>query len=87
MPYLALVLERLQANARGFGFFISDNEGEEDIFISAENLNGAMHRDRVMIRLIRKWGSREGEVVRVLERANTKIVGTFEKKKFWICNS
>jgi ribonuclease R len=73
---------RLQANARGFGFFISDNEGEEDIFISAENLNGAMHRDRVMIRLIKGNGrSREGEVVRVLERANTKIVGTFEKEK------
>jgi ribonuclease R len=37
----------LQGNAKGFGFFIPD-KGEEDVFISAENLNGAMHNDRIL---------------------------------------
>ena len=59
---------RLQGNARGFGFFIPDKE-EDDVFISAENLNGAMHNDRILIRLLRGNGrSKEGEVVRILER-------------------
>ncbi|NLW12796.1 MAG: ribonuclease R, partial [Clostridiaceae bacterium] len=64
----------------GFGFFIPDNREQEDVFLSAENLNGALHNDRIMIRVHKSDGrSREGEVTRVLERANKTIVGTFEK--------
>ncbi|HHU79595.1 MAG: ribonuclease R [Caldicoprobacterales bacterium] len=78
---LGFLTGRLQGNARGFGFFISDKD-EDDVFISAENLNGAMHNDRIMIRLLGSKGpSREGEVVRILERANKIVVGTFEKEK------
>ena len=61
--------------------FIPDKE-EDDVFISAENLNGAMHNDRILIRLLKGNGrSKEGEVVRILERANKTLVGTFEKDK------
>jgi ribonuclease R len=78
---LGFLTGRLQGNARGFGFFIHDKE-EEDVFIPAESLNGAMHNDRILIRLLKGNGlSREGEVIRVLERANKTIVGTFEKDK------
>lgn len=37
---LGFLSGRLQGNAKGFGFFIPDN-GDEDVYISAENLNGA----------------------------------------------
>lgn len=78
---LGFLAGRLQGNARGFGFFIHDKE-EEDVFIPAESLNGAMHNDRILIRLSKGNGrSREGEVIRVLERANKTIVGIFEKDK------
>lgn len=62
---LGYLTGRLQGNAKGFGFFIPD-KGEEDVFISAENLNGAMHNDRILIRLLKSNGrSKEGEVVRI----------------------
>ena len=79
---LGYLTGRLQGNAKGFGFLIPDSAGEEDIYLSAENLHGAMHHDRIMVRLLKNDGkSREGEVVRVLERANQTVVGTFEKDR------
>lgn len=82
---LGLLVGRIQGNPRGFAFFIPDNEEEGDVFIPAENLNGAMHNDRVMIRAFKdKYGgerSREGEIYKVLARANTTIVGTFERDR------
>ena len=41
-----------------------------------------MHNDRILIRLLKSNGrSKEGEVVRILDRANKTVVGTFEKDK------
>ena len=79
---LGYLTGRLQGNAKGFGFLIPDSTEEEDVYLSAENLHGAMHRDRIMVRLLKNDGkSREGEVVRVLEHANQTVVGTFEKDR------
>jgi len=82
---LGFLVGRLQGNAKGFGFLIPDNNEEEDVYIAAENMEGAMHNDRVMVRLLPNRGngmrSREGEVVRILERANKTVVGLFEKDK------
>ncbi|HZK35262.1 MAG TPA: ribonuclease R [Bacillota bacterium] len=76
---------RLQGNAKGFGFLIPDNKDNDDIYISSNSINGAMHKDRIMVKVLRTTGSdskaKEGEVVRVLERANKSIVGTFELEK------
>lgn len=79
-----LVVGRLQGHERGFGFGIPDDENMKDIFIPAEAINGAMHNDRIVIRLIKKnVGDKksEGEVIRILERANKTIVGTFESSR------
>jgi ribonuclease R len=78
---LGYIIGRIQGNPRGFGFLIPDDPAEEDVYISAENMNGAMHNDRVIVRLLPSvygYPSREGEVYKVLERANKTIVGTFE---------
>lgn len=78
-----LVVGRLQGHKRGFGFVIPDDLEMDDIFVSAEGLAGAMHNDRVVARLHKKnKGKRkEGEVIRILERANTTIVGNFERSR------
>lgn len=79
-----LVVGRLHGHQRGFGFIISDSPGIEDVFIPAEGMNGAMHNDRVIARISGKSSSersREGEIIRILERANKTVVGCFEKNK------
>lgn len=79
-----LAVGRLQGHPKGFGFLVPDLQDEPDVFIGRESLNGAWHGDRVIVRLnppTRMGGRREGEVIRILERANQRVVGTFEAAK------
>jgi len=79
-----LVPGRIQGNKKGFAFLIPNNKEIKDMFIPAEKLNGAMNNDRVIVRLTAgelNTKKSEGEVIRILERANEKIVGTFESSK------
>jgi ribonuclease R len=75
-----LVVGRLQGHAKGFGFLISDEHDQDDVYISIEDINGAMHNDRVVGRLIgeKKGKSTAGEIIKVLERANHRVVGEYE---------
>ena len=55
------------------------------MFIPADGMNGAMHNDRVIARISGKSSaerSYEGEIIRILYRANKEIVGCFENKNF-----
>ncbi|MGE5329438.1 MAG: ribonuclease R [Deltaproteobacteria bacterium] len=73
----------LQLNERGFGFVIPEN-GKEDVFVPADYLNGAMNGDKVLVKLKPskiEGKSAQAEVFKILTRANTKVVGTFEGKK------
>ncbi|MDO4977867.1 MAG: ribonuclease R [Eubacteriales bacterium] len=68
-------------NMKGFGFVTVEGE-EEDIFIPAEYVNGAFHKDtvRVKIRKGEKPGKRrEGCILKILERGCKSLVGTFHK--------
>ncbi len=83
---MSLIVGRLQGNERGFGFVVPDAEDAGDIFISADSLNGAMHDDRVVARINKKVSGdkrSEGEVIRILKRANSMIVGTFEHSRYF----
>lgn len=76
-----LAVGRLQGNAKGFGFVITDTEGTPDIYISQENMGGAMNRDRVVAKILKekeKGRSSEGQIIKILKRENEKIIGTFE---------
>lgn len=83
--HLGLVPGRIQGNARGFAFLVPDDrEREMDVFLPSGALMGALHGDRVLVRVTghsRRNGkeSREGEVARVLVRANPRIVGRFDR--------
>jgi len=79
-----LVVGRLQRHPRGFAFVVPDQPGAGDVFIGREALGGAWHNDRVIARLLprgRGDGRPEGEVIRILERANARVVGTFETSR------
>ncbi|QKG85844.1 ribonuclease R [Kroppenstedtia pulmonis] len=83
---LNLVRGHLQGNAKGFGFVIPDPEmpHEQDVFIHGNDMNGAMDGDRVLARIhsYRKDGRRpEGEVVRILKRGRSVVVGTYSDSK------
>ena len=79
-----LIAGKLEGNEKGFGFLIPDDKTREDIFIPAEEMNGGLHGDRVIVRIISRGEigkKEEGEVIRILERANETIVGTYESSK------
>ncbi|HHV66003.1 MAG TPA: ribonuclease R, partial [Peptococcaceae bacterium] len=83
---MSLIVGKLQGNERGYGFVIPDDETLDDIFIPADGLNGAMHNDRVIARYTKKVigdRSAEGEIIRILERANKTVVGTFESSRYF----
>ena len=84
---MSLVVGRLSLSSKGFGFVIPENpltEDESDLYIAQDDLRSAMHNDRVIARVNRQnlvGRSREGEIVRIVNRANKKIIGTFESSK------
>lgn len=72
----------LEVTQRGAAYLVPD-EGEEDIFISANDLNHALNGDRVAVTLYaRKKGKRpEGFVLEVMHRSKTDYVGTLQRNK------
>ncbi len=86
-PAADLVTGKLHIHQAGYGFLISEEPGEPDIFIAAENTGTAMHGDRVVARISRDApygrikGRREGRVIRILERAHDTIVGTLQHSR------
>ncbi len=75
-----LVVGVLQGHRKGFAFLLPEDPEQPDIYIGLENMNGAMHRDKVIVRRLKKGKGEkdEGEVIRILERANEKVVGRLE---------
>lgn len=81
-----LSVGRIQGHTKGFAFLIPDDPFEQDVYIKNEDLGGAMHNDRVIVRLYRHLEDgrkREGEVIRILARANEKVVGTYESSRYF----
>ena len=75
---------QIQLAQSGYGFFISENKDFKDIFISKDNLNKAFDGDRVKIEITKpaeKGRNAEGRVLEIIERGNTKIVGSYQQSK------
>ncbi len=79
-----LVVGRVSTNPRGFAFVDPEPSGSDapaGIFIAGNNLNQAMHGDRVVVRVEHRPGGgdrAEGRIVRILDRAAQRIVGRYE---------
>ena len=66
---------KLLANKKGYGFV--DIIGDEDVFVSQDNLNGAIDGDKVIVEITSKKGLKlEGRILRVVERKLKQFVGT-----------
>lgn len=67
-----LKVGRLSVNKAGFGFVIM--EGEPDIHIKKENMNGALHNDLVACEYI---SDEEGKIIRILDRSFDTVIGEY----------
>ncbi len=77
---MGLVVGKFQGHQRGFGFVVAEVE-RPDVFIPADNVNGAMNGDKVLAKVLKEEnkGKRcEGEIVKVLERSNKTIIGIYQ---------
>ncbi len=66
-------------NSRGFGFVEIEGK-KQDLFIPGEEVNGAFHKDRVQVELLKgQHGKRqEARVSAILSHGITRIVGTYD---------
>ena len=89
-----LLVGKLDANQRGFGFVVPVKDGiSDDIYVDAESLGSAMHGDIVVVRLPstkkKKKGKRKkrereknvGRIIDVLRRENETVVGILKKSR------
>ena len=82
---LGISVGNLQMNEKGFGFFVPVDPKEPDFYVSAQDISTAFHGDLCLGRLKNPGrGSRDdsrirGEIVKVLRRKRTQLVGTLRK--------
>ena len=75
----------LTVNARGFGFV--STEGAQDVYVPEDALGGALHGDRVVVRIVgRSARGTEGRVTEIVSRAISRVVGTLRRrgKSAWL---
>ncbi len=80
---MGIIIGKFQGHQRGFGFVIP-NEERPDIFITADNVNGAMNGDIVLAKILKEKNNGkkcEGEITRIVERTNKTIIGTYDDSK------
>jgi len=72
----------LSVHPDGYGFVLGE-EGRADVYVPARSFAGAMHGDRVEVRIVarRPGGRQEGSIVRVLTRAQARVVGRFRQER------
>jgi ribonuclease R len=85
---------RIEVKRGGMGFLLSDPPGN-DVFIAPEDLGGALSGDLVAVEMKRRvqrasgrgrfggghWSRPAGRVIRIMERARPRIVGTYRSYK------
>lgn len=81
---LGLIKGVLSGNERGFAFLVPEDKTAypNDFFIPHRSLHGALHGDTVLIeRAFDGRGEDEGNVVAILERGLTTVVGVFHRDR------
>ena len=77
----------LKVNPRGFGFVASPTASGDDVYVSPENLGGAMHGDHVIIDIVAR-GARgpEGHIVEIKARGSQRVSGILRRrgKSAWV---
>lgn len=80
-----LKVGKLSVNKKGFGFLCL--EMEDDIYIDAKNMNGAIHDDVVLVEVFVKGVRKEARVIRIVKRDVHNLVGEIiftDNNKFYL---
>lgn len=86
-----LIVGTILINPQGFGYVVNETgDRQGDVYIPASQTSTALHRDRVVARITDeevtsiRARKRAGKVIRILERANSRVVGTLQQtQKFY----
>lgn len=74
---LGYITGRMHITSKGYGF-LTPSDSSADIFVAQRDLNGAIDGDLAVLKLTGSGGhSRDGEIVAVIERARSSLVGRF----------
>jgi ribonuclease R len=72
----------MRTNKKGFGFVEIENM-EDDVYVSQDNMNGAIHDDVVLVEITSKMtlDRLEGRILKIIERKIQRYIGliTFDK--------
>ncbi|HEX9263744.1 MAG TPA: ribonuclease R [Candidatus Binatia bacterium] len=75
-----LIKGRVHAHPDGYGFLIPEDKDAADLYLNRREMLRVMHGDKVMVRVDRKQrGASETHVVQVLERAQSRLLGTYDE--------
>ena len=81
---MGLLVGKFVSHRKGFGFVESDEELVQDLFIPKNDINGALHNDRVMAEIVTPATEdrrAEGKVIKIIKREVTRVVGLFQENK------
>lgn len=82
LPEENILVGDFMATQKGFGFVRVEGEND-DIFIPERSCHNAFHGDVVKVRLTKSRGDsgrrKEGEIIQIVQRMVTRVVGTFSK--------
>lgn len=79
-----LIHGKLTAHPKGFGFVVPLDAAHPDVYIHANDMNGAMHGDTVIARVNKQQSGpkrMEGEIVRIIARNFKTVVATFHANR------
>jgi ribonuclease R len=78
---LDLVRGRVHGHPDGYGFLVRD-DGGPDLFLAPRQMQKVLHGDRVVARIsgTDRRGRPEGEIVEVLERGQSRLVGRLHRE-------
>ncbi len=77
--HMDLIKGRVQAHPDGFGFLIPE-DGSKDIFLHMKQMDKLLNGDIVAVKIFQfddRKGRREGELVKIIQRAHTTIIGRY----------
>jgi ribonuclease R len=77
-----LITGRVIGHQEGYGFLRPDSDGE-DLFLPAKEMRSLLHGDRAVVRIAAydRKGRASAELVEVVERVNTRIVGRYFQER------
>ncbi len=70
---------RIQKNPRGFAFVLSEERGGADVYVPKSEATFLLNSDKVEYRVHRDGKRSNAEIIRILERGQTEILGLVHK--------